>query len=86
MNKRLSWNQISDLYSGYWVELVDFEWDWSRAYPEKARIRNVSPNRTSLMATIRTQGEIENSVVLFVGNTRSLIGSRVENHSPHVTL
>lgn len=86
MNKQLSWNQISQNYKGHWVELVDFEWDWNSAYPSRARIRNASSDRNLLMSKIRSQGEIENSVVIFVGTVRSVIGSLTENNITHPTL
>ena len=86
MNKQLSWYQISQSYSGHWVELVDFEWDWDSAYPTKAKIRHASSDRASLMSKIKSDVEQENSVVIFVENTHSLVGPLSENYTPQVTL
>lgn len=86
MNKQISWSQISQNYNGYWVELIDFEWDWSSAYPSKARIRNRSTDRSSLMSMIRAQGEHENSVIIFVGNSRSTLSASTDIQMPHVMI
>ena len=65
----LTWNQIKESFSGLWVELIDFEWDWSSAHPRRARVRNFADDRNALLAKIQEQGRNSDSVILYVGST-----------------
>jgi hypothetical protein len=70
---RMSWNRIKELFAGEWVELVDFDWEWSSSFPRAARIRNHASDRSELMSLVEAQGRGTNSVILFVGAASSFV-------------
>ena len=70
---RMSWNRIKELFEGEWVELVDFDWEWTSSFPRLARVRNHASDRAELMSLIDVQGSLENSVVLYVGAAASVV-------------
>jgi hypothetical protein len=67
MNTRYSWSQIKKEFSGKWVELTDFEWDWNSAHPSWARVRNHASDRSELIALIEFTGKKDGAVILYVG-------------------
>jgi len=75
MKYRLTWNQIKDNFAGLWVELVDFEWDWSRSYPKHAKVKNFAGSRMELLNSVSG----DDSVILFVGKAESLVQHDAEN-------
>jgi hypothetical protein len=70
---RMSWNRIKELFEGEWVELIDFDWEWTSSFPRLARVRNHASDRAELMSLIEAQGSIENAVVLYVGAAASVV-------------
>lgn len=73
LHQKLPWAQIQELFEDQWVELVEYDWDWSQAFPSHARVRNFSNDRIDLMVKIQKAGEVPESVVLFLGaTTRSI--------------
>ena len=73
MNNRLTWSQIKELFEGQWVELVDFEWDWNRAYPKHARVRNFASDRSVLISKINNSPLQADSVVLYTDATEFMV-------------
>lgn len=72
MKKTISWDQITKLYSGQWVELVDCEWEWHEAHPKQARVQNASFQRSNLFSTNKTNLSKEESIILFVSSSKLL--------------
>ena len=70
MNKKLPWREIKRNFSGQWVELVDYKWDWSESHPRSAKVINSSSNRAKLL-----QSGSKDSVILYVSNSQSFVGS-----------
>jgi hypothetical protein len=64
---KLSWNTIRDSFSGEWIELVNYQWEWGEATPRWGRVRFHSADRAGLMRQIEAAGEVSDSVVLYVG-------------------
>ena len=64
---RLPWSMIKESFAGEWVELVEFAWKWDRPTPTWACIRHHDSDRKELMRKITRSGEVEESIVLFVG-------------------
>jgi hypothetical protein len=84
MDKKLSWEDIRNSFSGLWVELVDCDWDWDDANPRSARVRNYSPDRKKLISKNN-----RDSVILFIGagkflSGKSLLGMYNESFSQAV--
>ena len=73
MNTRSSWSQIKKEFRGQWVELTDFEWDWSSSHPSWARVRNHASDRNELIALIEFAGKKSDAVILFVGQGHSFV-------------
>lgn len=73
MDKRIAWSQIRDFFGGHWIELVDVEWNQNATFPTRARVRNFAAERTSLIEQISASGEIEDAVILYLGNMSPLI-------------
>ena len=69
MDKKLSWEEIRNDFSGHWVELVDCDWDWNDANPSSARVRNFSADRKKLISKNN-----KDSVILFIGSGKFLSG------------
>lgn len=69
----MSWSRIKDLFEGEWVELIDFDWEWSSPFPKFARVRNHASDRTELMGLIAAEGAASNSVILYIGAASSVI-------------
>lgn len=76
MYQRLTWNQVREHFTGEWVELVEYRWDWNRPYPAWAVIRHHDEDRAELMERIQSASPVPTSVVLLVGGVASLV-------SPH---
>ena len=73
MSTRYSWSQIKKEFSGQWVELTDFEWDWNSSHPSQARVRNHASDRNELIALIEFAGKKEGAVILYVGQGHSFV-------------
>ncbi len=73
MNQRLSWGEIKDFFSGEWVELTEYEWEWGHAKPRWAKVRCHATDRKNLLAQIDSQGEIKGSVIMHMGGAHSVV-------------
>lgn len=73
MNHMLSWHSIREFFKGQWVELIDCDWEWSRSYPRKARVRHHAWDRNELLAHIEAAGERRESTIMYVGVLDSVI-------------
>lgn len=73
MKQLLTWSQIRDFFEGYWVELVDVEWNARELYPRRAAVRNQALDRQELLAMIGKHRPEPNSVVLFIGSHQACI-------------
>ncbi len=73
MDKSLPWSRIRTMYRHQWVELVDAEWEWGSPYPEAARVRHSSSDRSELIAQISRSGKVPGSLVLYVGAVESVV-------------
>jgi hypothetical protein len=76
MKKRLSWKEISETYSGQWVELVDCDWEWNEPHPSFAKVVTASSNRSIIMSEMRQRSKKLGtrklqSVIIHVGATKS---------------
>lgn len=69
----MSWNRIKEHFEGEWVELVDFDWEWTSSFPRLARVRNHASDRSELMSLIDSQGPAAGSVILYVGRAASVV-------------
>ena len=76
---RLSWSKIKEIFCGEWVELVDFEWPWERPAPAWGRVRLHASDRADLMRAIERRGEVEDAIVLYIGNTAAPIAHLQES-------
>ena len=65
--EKMSWDSIRENYKGQWVELVAYEWDWNKAFPKWATVRNHSRDRFDLISKIENSEQAQGTVVLFVG-------------------
>jgi len=72
-SSRLPWSQIKELFDGLWVELVDYEWDWNKAYPKLARVRNFADDRNTLLSRISISESIEDSLVILIGGANCVV-------------
>lgn len=73
MDKRIAWSQIRDFFAGNWIELVDVEWNQNATFPTRARVRHYAAERSTLIDQIAKSREIEDAVILYVGNMSPLI-------------
>lgn len=65
---KMSWNKIKQLFDGEWVELVEFDWEWSSPFPRTARVRQHAPDRAELLELIGdSDAARKNSIILYVG-------------------
>ena len=70
---KMSWNTLKETFEGEWVELVEFEWDWNRAYPLWARVRNCASDRQELIKKVHASGEVADAVIFYIGTTGSVV-------------
>lgn len=70
---RISWNQLRDLFSGEWVELVDFRWEWNSPTPAWAVVRHHASDRKALLKKISESGERDDALILYLGATNPLV-------------
>ncbi|MDZ4784639.1 MAG: hypothetical protein SGJ02_01055 [bacterium] len=73
MEKRLSWSEILTRFQGEWVELIEYDWDWGRAYPRWAKVRHHSFSRFQLSQMTATSEKVASSVVLYLGAVESAV-------------
>lgn len=66
MMNRLSWNTIRSTYAGQWVELTDTVWSWNSPYPRIANVRHHDLDRSRLLAKIKSDVPLSNSIILHV--------------------
>ena len=81
MEKSLPWSRIRTTYRHQWVELVDAEWEWGSPYPEAARVRHSSPDRSDLIAQIERKGKEPGSLVLYIGAVESVVSREATAHA-----
>lgn len=73
MKKLLSWDSIREQFKGKWIELTDLEWDWNKPFPNQASVKNSAQKRSEIISRIQTGKKRNESVVLFVSETQSLV-------------
>ena len=72
-SKNLNWNEICKLFLGERVELFDLDWDWDKPFPKSARVRHHASDRDEVVSMIRKDGEIRDSVIMYLDAARSAI-------------
>jgi hypothetical protein len=83
MSSRLSWKLLKEAFAGEWVELIDYQWDWSAPHPRWARVEAHASDRGELLSHIQKRGGMtESSLILYIGATSSII----DFDPKHVTL
>ena len=53
MEKKLSWEEIKELYDQEWVELIDYEWPEEAAHPKAGVVRVHARNLIDWLRLIR---------------------------------
>lgn len=70
---KISWKKLREMFAGEWVELTDFEWDWSTAHPLWAKVRHHDSDRQELIAKIGHSEAIADAVLIYVGVSDSIV-------------
>ena len=66
-NLRISWEEIKTSYNQEWVELVDYIWPESEAYPLEGIVRSHGPDKKEFHQQCRKDPVPLDSAILFVG-------------------
>lgn len=82
MNRRLSWNQIKNIFEGEWVELTEFDWGWEKTYPRWAKVRTHAATRQELMEQIALSGPNPHALIIYI----SVAQSFVQRTSPSLSI
>ncbi len=78
---RLSWSKLQDSFEGEWVELIDFEWNWTLAHPIWARVRHHASDRNELLSKIEQSGKVPGSIVFYMGAHNTFLRMHERNAS-----
>ena len=83
MSERLTWDEIKKRYKDEWVELIEFEWDETRPYPESGVVGIHSTNRRGFDRTLIEQRENRprSTAILYTGRALKLPKNYVFNAS-----
>ena len=66
MEKKLSWEEIKELYDQEWVELIDYEWPEEAAHPGAGVVRVHAKDRKEFDRLAAIDPPVESAFV-FVG-------------------
>lgn len=64
---KIPWSRIREAFEGEWVELTEYSWKIENIHPHAGKVRHHSPSRSDLLKHIASSGQVEGSVVLFIG-------------------
>lgn len=73
MKKKLTWEEIKDLYSDQWVELVDYDWPDSEPLPSSGTVRVHSSSRKEFDKLIN-QDPPTDAALVYVGERKPVDG------------
>ena len=65
-SKKLTWEEINQLYPDEWVELVDYEWEETEPDPRSGIVRVHSKDRRMFESLIKKDSP-QDSAFVFVG-------------------
>lgn len=69
MAKKLTWEEIKELYNHEWVELVDYDWPEEEPEPRSGTVRAHSSNRAEFYKLAAKDSPVDSAIV-FVGRER----------------
>lgn len=69
MAKKLTWEEIKELYPNQWVELIDFEWDEFEPDPRSGIVRHFAKKRKDIHEQFMKE-PVDDSAIVFTGTMK----------------
>jgi hypothetical protein len=64
--EKLNWNQIEKDFNSKWIELVDYEWQDGKPFPDSGKVRVSASDRQEFYKLAKIDPP-KDSAILFVG-------------------